>query len=165
MLWEYIPTHVEAFTHFPAIQHDLIESEDQIGPYTIQEDLGQGQYATVFACQYTLDLCLDEIQTTGPQKPTLAVKVIDKTKRHGLEQLERVALELEALADAKLHHPGLLHLHEVFHTNRYIYFVTERGGKDLFDYFEEHASKLISFHLISFLHPVRCLRLLRHFFV
>ncbi len=78
---------------------------------------------------------------------SLAVKAIDKAKLTDLLALRRVHAEIAALQDPALqHHASMLNLKDVVHTPKYIYLVTERGGKDLFDYLGplDRASCIVS---------------------
>ncbi|KAF0710536.1 hypothetical protein AaE_012477 [Aphanomyces astaci] len=69
---------------------------------------------------------------------TLALKAINKSKLNDITALVRVHSEISALSDPALRHPSLLSVKHVIHTSKFIYLVTERGGKDLFDFFGPH---------------------------
>ena len=56
--------------------------------------------------------------------------------------LRRVGNEIDVLR--RLSHPGILRLERVLHTENFLYIVTERGGPDLFDFFEAHPEKFSS---------------------
>jgi hypothetical protein len=127
LLWEYLPATDPTMRALPTLSHTLKESETSIGPYTLSDVLGYGQYATVFASH-----------APGNPQDLLAVKAIDKEKLLDLITLHRVNSEIASLQDPAIHHAGILGLREVFHTPRHIYLVTDRGGKDLFDYFGPH---------------------------
>lgn len=127
LLWEYLPSRHPDMKAIPRVTSSVTESESAIGPYPFSDVLGYGQYATVFASHL-------------PDAPheALAVKAIDKGKLVDLVTLHRVNSEIASLRDPAIHHPGILGLRDVIHTNRHIYLVTERGGKDLFDFFGPH---------------------------
>lgn len=127
LLWEYLPSRDADMKAIPRVAVSIPESETSIGPYQLTETLGYGQYATVFSAH-----CPD-----APHE-SLAVKAIDKEKLQDLVTLHRVNSEIASLRDPLIHHPGILSLRDVIHTRRHIYLVTERGGKDLFDFFGPH---------------------------
>lgn len=106
----------------PLLAKQIQESATCVGKYPLQHVLGYGQYATVYA-------------SSIPEAPHLAIKAIDKDKLVDLVALVRINSEILSLSDPSLQHPGILAMKDVIHTSRYIYLVTERGGKDLFDHF------------------------------
>ncbi|RHY26832.1 hypothetical protein DYB32_007247 [Aphanomyces invadans] len=85
------------------------------------------------------------VDNVCPSPPNLALKAINKSKLTDITGLVRVHSEIAALSDPALRHPSLLCVHEVIHTSKFIYLVTERGGKDLFDFFGPHDSKAAAF--------------------
>ncbi|OQR82461.1 protein kinase [Achlya hypogyna] len=137
LLWEYIPAHDPTMASFPSVAHDVEENVHIIGKYMIQATIGEGQYASVFACCARVDPSL--IADRQPSPP-LAVKVIDKSKLTDATALQRVQMELTALTDPVLRHPSVLFLRDVIHTPKYLYLITDRGGKDLFEYIGPHEN-------------------------
>lgn len=124
-MWEYLPARDASMQAIPAISKDIPESETAIGDYDLQDVLGYGQYAAVYA-------------SLAPDSTPVAVKAIDKSKLIDLVALQRVNSEIASLSDTALHHPGILRLKNVIHTREHLYLVTERGGKDLFDFFSNN---------------------------
>ncbi|RLO12128.1 hypothetical protein DYB28_011663, partial [Aphanomyces astaci] len=111
ILWEYLPQHDSSLSLIPPLAHDVMESVTIVGDYTIHGTLGEGQYAAVYACSR------------------------NASKLNDITALVRVHSEISALSDPALRHPSLLSVKHVIHTSKFIYLVTERGGKDLFDFF------------------------------
>jgi serine/threonine protein kinase len=111
-----IPT--EENSNFP-------ESDTQVGRYVIGDPLGDGQFATVFNC------------TTKLSSEEYALKVILKNKVTTFAALRRVANEIKILK--KLKNRYVIHLIDVIHTKTKLYLITEKGGRDLFDFFENHS--------------------------
>ncbi|RHY26247.1 hypothetical protein DYB25_003858 [Aphanomyces astaci] len=116
ILWEYLPQHDSSLSLIPPLAHDVMESVTIVGDYTIHGTLGEGQYAAVYACSR------------------------NASKLNDITALVRVHSEISALSDPALRHPSLLSVKHVIHTSKFIYLVTERGGKDLFDFFGPHDS-------------------------
>ncbi|TYZ62173.1 hypothetical protein PybrP1_009644 [[Pythium] brassicae (nom. inval.)] len=123
IMWEYLPAKDADMAAIPRLDKHIAESAANIGQYPLQDVLGYGQYATVYA-------------SSAPEAPALAVKVIDKDKLTDLVALLRVNAEIASLRDPGIAgHPGVLAVRDVIHTPRFIYLVTERGGRDLFEHF------------------------------
>lgn len=123
ILWEYLPSRDADLAAIPLLSKQIHESPTCIGKYPLQDVLGYGQYATVYA-------------SSLPEEPEpLAVKVIDKDKLIDLVALLRINSEISSLRDPNIAHSGILAVKDVIHTSKFIYLVTERGGKDLFDHF------------------------------
>ncbi|KDO28898.1 CAMK/CAMKL protein kinase [Saprolegnia parasitica CBS 223.65] len=138
VLWEYLPAHDPSMASIPSISYNVEESVRAIGKYTIQATIGEGQYASVFACCLRPDDAHAEPSFTP--SPPLAVKVIEKAKLLDVLALQRIQMEIAALSDPLLRHPSVLFLRDVIHTPKYMYLVTDRGGKDLFEYFGAHEN-------------------------
>ncbi|ETV70398.1 CAMK/CAMKL protein kinase, variant [Aphanomyces astaci] len=157
ILWEYLPQHDSSLSLIPPLAHDVMESVTIVGDYTIHGTLGEGQYAAVYACSRNAvasSASTTSTTSTGLQLPhatpssssptvdnvvvTLALKAINKSKLNDITALVRVHSEISALSDPALRHPSLLSVKHVIHTSKFIYLVTERGGKDLFDFFGPH---------------------------
>lgn len=124
LMWEYLPTKDASLAAIPLLDKHITESATCIGQYPLQDVLGYGQYATVYA------------SSAPAAAVTLAIKVIDKDKLTDLVALVRVNAEIASLRDPSIAgHPGVLAVTDVIHTSRFIYLVTERGGRDLFEHF------------------------------
>ena len=57
-----------------------------------------------------------------------------------LMALRRVGNEIDVLR--RLSHPGILKLEKVLHSSEHLYLITERGGHDLFDFFEANPDRV-----------------------
>ncbi|DAZ98529.1 TPA: LOW QUALITY PROTEIN: hypothetical protein N0F65_007028 [Lagenidium giganteum] len=125
LMWEYLPERDPDMSAIPVLAKHLHENARSVGRYEFQSVLGYGQYAVVYA-------------TSTPDDGRLAIKAIDKEKLVDLVALHRINSEIATLQDRALHHPNILALREVIHTRKHIYLVTERGGKDMFEYFGAH---------------------------
>ncbi|KAJ0396612.1 hypothetical protein P43SY_008906 [Pythium insidiosum] len=152
LLWEYLPGRDADLAAIPKLcTSSIVETEHAIGPYTLQDVLGYGQYAVVYAA------------TTGhseeqPQQEALAnrlaVKSIDKEKLVDLVALCRVSSEIAVLRDPAVQHAGIVALRDVIHTQRHIYLVTERGGRDLFECFGPREDGLNESTMRTVMHRV-----------
>jgi len=108
-----------------------------VGKYGIGALLGEGQFATVRSCW----LADEDVDTTGSSQQKRsqhqwAMKIIKKERITTFASLKRVSNEIEILRT--LHSPFVVGLHDVIQTNAMLYIVTEKGGADLFEFFDEH---------------------------
>jgi hypothetical protein len=112
--------------------HDegFIEHDARLGDYCLGDFLGEGQFATVRTCWKTLQ---EGEKKTGP---VYALKTIRKEKITSLQSLKRVANEIEILRSLKS--PYVIAIHDVIHTSEILYLITEKGGGDMFEFFDEH---------------------------
>lgn len=125
ILWEYLPAKDADMGAIPLLSTLLEETPTNVGHYPLEQVLGYGQYAVVYS-------------SSTPSDAQLAVKAIDKHKVIDLVSLQRINSEIASLSDPAIHHPCILALKDVIHTRKHIYLVTERGGKDLFEFFGPH---------------------------
>ncbi|KAG7399395.1 hypothetical protein PHYBOEH_009060 [Phytophthora boehmeriae] len=121
LMWEYLPARDPSLRAIPRMSTQT-ETPTAIGKYPLEQVMGYGQYAVVYS-------------SSTPEHPRLAIKAIDKLKLVDLVSLHRISSEISSLSDPAIKHPGILDLLEVIHTNKHIYLITERGGKDLFEFF------------------------------
>ncbi|KAG3185352.1 hypothetical protein PC128_g13338 [Phytophthora cactorum] len=129
LMWEYLPARDPSLRAIPCLTAQLLETPTTVGKYPLEQVLGYGQYAVVYT-------------SSTPEYPELAVKAIDKQKLMDLVSLHRISSEITSLSDAAIRHPGILELVDVIHTHKHVYLVTERGGKDLFEFFGAHVDGL-----------------------
>jgi Protein kinase domain len=122
-LWIHCGAYHPELSEIPKIENMAIftESEDRVGEYTVGETLGQGQFATVRSC------CKDGTSYE------LAVKIIKKDRFTTFTALKRISNEIEILR--KLKSEFIVSVNDVVQTMDNLYIVTEKGGRDLFEYF------------------------------
>jgi serine/threonine protein kinase len=126
-LWTHCVAHHPDVSAIPSEETSaFVESETQVGRYTVGDALGDGQFATVFNC------------STKLSEEEYALKVILKNKVTTFAALRRVSNEIKILKKLKNRH--VIHLIDVIHTKTKLYLVTEKGGRDLFDFFENHSN-------------------------
>lgn len=126
VLWTHCAIHHPDLRQIPDMEsEDFIESEDRIGKYEILDLLGEGQFATVKSCTMS-----------GFNDYEFALKIICKDQISTFVSIRRVSNEIGALK--KLQSPYIVRITDVFHTNQFLYIVTEKGGSDLFAFFDEH---------------------------
>ncbi|KAG6592414.1 CAMK/CAMKL/SNRK protein kinase [Phytophthora cinnamomi] len=125
LMWEYLPARDPSLRSIPRLTTQLPETPTAVGKYALEQVLGYGQYAVVYT-------------SSTPERPQLAIKAIDKQKLIDLVSLHRISSEIASLSDSAIRHAGILELVDVIHTRKHIYLVTERGGKDLFEFFGAH---------------------------
>lgn len=125
LMWEYLPARDPSLRAIPRLTTQLPETPTAVGKYPLEQVLGYGQYAVVYT-------------SSTLERPQLAIKAIDKQKLIDLVSLHRISSEIASLSDPAIRHVGVLELVDVIHTRKHIYLVTERGGKDLFEFFGAH---------------------------
>lgn len=103
----------------------FVETEKKIGSYYVGDMLGEGQYATVKSCHHE-------------SRPDMmyALKMIKKDRIATFTSLRRVSNEIDILR--KCSSPYVVAVLDVMHTEEMLYIVTEKGGADLFEFFDEH---------------------------
>ena len=102
----------------------VFETKDRIGAYRIGDILGEGQFADVKDC-------------THPDSPkTFAVKIMHKDKIHNVNALLRINNEISVLK--KVRHVNIIKFHDVIISSRLVYLIVDKGGTDLFEFFDSH---------------------------
>lgn len=120
----------------PALDPSLLEVVDleretgQVGPYTIQRILGEGEFATVYEC------------ASPSHVGTFALKAINKSKvqRHNnLHKSKRniKRVNTEVMAMKRFTHAGICQLYDVMHSQTVVYLVMEIGERDLFSFLDD----------------------------
>lgn len=126
-LWTHCSPHHPELRFIPTEESDtFIENSNQVGNYEVGEPLGEGQFATVFSC------------ADMRSKKELALKVINKDRVTFFSALKRVSNEIEILK--KLSSQYVVQIKDVIHSKTKLYIVTEKGGSDLFNFFDEHPN-------------------------
>uniref|UniRef100_S4RS00 Protein kinase domain-containing protein n=1 Tax=Petromyzon marinus TaxID=7757 RepID=S4RS00_PETMA len=123
----------------------VIESRYEIG-----RTIGDGNFAVVKECRRRVGVGVGvEGRSTPPGEWDLAMKIVDKSKLAGREEM----LENEVTLTARLgHHPNVVRLLESLETPSHAYLVLERvSGGDLFDaitesvrFTERHAAAMVA---------------------
>ncbi|CAM9360171.1 unnamed protein product, partial [Discosporangium mesarthrocarpum] len=163
VLWEVIPSgHIPGVERqgpdwleaIPPLDNGVTESLTQIGDYEIGEVLGEGQFAAVRSIKPLKDTKNDGVHqpientSYGP----LAVKMIHKAGVVSLTTLRRVDNEIAVLRS--LSHDGIMKLHKVIHAPTSLYMVTDRAGRDLFEFFDEHLDGVSEKVACQLLHKI-----------
>lgn len=104
---------------------NFIDTDTQVGDYSVGEALGEGQFATVYTCK----------SKYAPDKQ-LAIKVLKKERIANFNSLRRVSNEVETLK--KLNSDFMIKIVDCIHTAKHLYIITELGGQDMFEFFDEH---------------------------
>lgn len=124
-LWTHCGAYHPELRMIPSQEgKDFVESTSIIGKYAISDVLGEGQFATVFSC------------TTHGIPGDLAIKVIKKERITSFSSLRRVSNEIGILR--KLDSAHIVKIVDVMQSASKLYIVTEKGGQDLFEFFDEH---------------------------
>lgn len=128
ILWNQCAKFHPELRQIPPMEEpgSFIETEDQVGHYVIGDLLGEGQFATVRSC--SLDGATDDGE--------YAIKMIKKESISSFTSLTRVSNEIDNLRILKS--SFVVSVIQVIHTQSMLYLITEKGGSDLFEFFEEH---------------------------
>jgi serine/threonine protein kinase len=130
-LWQHCARHHPELTDIPSMESDtFIETEKQIGQYGVGGVLGEGQFATVCTCWKGVEKKPDSVE--------YALKIIKKERITTFNSLRRVSTEIKTLRTLK-HSDCVVTVIDVIHTQKHLYIVTEKGGIDLFEFFDEHS--------------------------
>ena len=149
VLWEHTSKFHPALSYIPRCENmkTFRETDEVVGEYRINEVLGEGQFAIVKSCQKIND------DDTSPLQQR-AIKIIKKEKLLNFMGLTRMNTEIEILRKLQ-GSKSSVQLYDVFQTPTNLYLVTEKGGVDLFEFFDEypngvqeHWTKTIIYHLL-----------------
>jgi hypothetical protein len=134
-LWTKCGTYHPELKHIPALDEDMVanESDELIGKYSIGQHLGEGQFATVKLCWLT-DTENGDNGSSGDKE--WALKIIKKERLTSFSSLRRVSNEIDILQT--LQSKFVVKLEGAIQSNTKLYIVTEKGGSDLFEFFDEH---------------------------
>jgi serine/threonine protein kinase len=126
VLWVHCSMHHPDLRQIPDLEDSstFVINEDKVGRYDVGEVLGEGQFATVKSCYMEFD------------DAELALKIINKDQIASFVALRRVSNEIGTLK--KLQSSHIVRVTDVFQTKQHLYIVTEKGGLDLFAFFDEH---------------------------
>lgn len=124
-LWTQTSPYHPELGSIPKIEGpDFIETEKMVGQYIVEEPLGEGQFATVCRCRLL--------------QQELAIKIIKKERITSFMSLRRVSNEIKTLRTLS-ESPRIISINDVIQTETKLYIITEKGGTDLFEFFDEHA--------------------------
>ena len=129
-LWKDCAMHHPELTNIPE-QKDpetYTENDERLGDYVIDDLLGEGQFATVRGCW--------RADSSDEDHDKLALKIIKKERITTFSSLRRLSNEVFHLHT--LCSPYVVKISDCIHTTSKLYIVTERGGADLFDFFDNH---------------------------
>jgi hypothetical protein len=126
ILWNQCAKYHPDLRQIPNIEdsNNFIEEEFQVGELTVGDMLGEGQFATVRNC------------LKKGSDVEYALKIIKKERITSFTSLMRVSNEIDNLKQLKS--PYIVSVTQVIHTQNILYIITEKGGKDLFEFFDEH---------------------------
>ena len=128
ILWKHCARfHPDLKAIPPMESDDFPETETEVGNFTIGGVLGEGQFATVMNCVR---------KGSSADGGELALKVINKEKIMSFNSLRHVSNEIEILKSFKCNH--IIRIEDILQTTNRLYIVTEKGGLDMFEFFDEH---------------------------
>jgi len=127
ILWQHCGQHHPDLRHIPVAEDEntFTETDVRVGSFAIGDMLGEGQFATVKTCV-----------RDGTDSREFALKMIKKERITTFQSLKRVSNEIDILR--KLKSPFIVSIADVMQTKSKLYIVTEKGGADLFEFFDEH---------------------------
>jgi serine/threonine protein kinase len=149
-LWTYCASYHPELNALPTEEtKEFIENETQVGNYSVTEMLGEGQFAIVYSChkkllssslggQSSVDHHGNGYSNGNGQSDEYAIKVINKDRITSFSSLRRVSNEISILR--ALNCPYIIKIVDVIHTKTKLYLITEKGGQDLFEFFDEHPN-------------------------
>ena len=105
---------------------NFIETDYQVGDYIIGETLGEGQFALVKSCV-----------KEGGDGREYALKIIQKERITSFTSLARVSTEIDNLKHL-IQSKHIIKITDIMQTQTRLYIVTEKGGFDLFEFFDCH---------------------------
>lgn len=127
ILWVDCAKHDPTLKFIPVLQSmaSFVETEDSVGVYNMGEELGSGQFAAVRTCW----------KGNNP-KLEYAIKIIKKDRMTTHLSVSRLSDEVGLLL--KLQNQYVISIKETFQTQKHMYIITEKGGADMFEFFDEH---------------------------
>jgi serine/threonine protein kinase len=136
-LWTYCASFHPDLSSLPMEESkEFPENETQVGKYSVTDMLGEGQFAIVYSCHATAGPIPSSSSLSPSVGNDLAIKVINKERITSFSSLRRVSNEISILKS--LNCPFVIKILDVIHTKTKLYIITEKGGQDLFEFFDEH---------------------------
>ncbi|MDA7675242.1 protein kinase, partial [Akkermansiaceae bacterium] len=139
-LWDKCSVSHPELSEIPKCENELLflEDEDRVGIYDLGEVLGEGQFALVRSCNISHSRGIEyaAIHETHDLTREYAMKILSKERLLTFHSLKRVSNEIKILRalDSKY----IVKTMDVIQTKKKLYIVTEKGGEDLFKFFDEH---------------------------
>ena len=127
ILWVNCAKHDPTLQFIPVLQNmnSFVETENSVGIYNMGEELGSGQFAAVRTCWVGKN-----------QSEEYAIKIIKKDRMTTHLSVSRLSDEVGLLL--KLQNQYVISIKETFQTQKHMYIITEKGGADMFEFFDEH---------------------------
>lgn len=127
ILWVDCAKHDPTLKFIPVLQNtaSFNETDDSVGIYNMGEELGSGQFAAVRTCWVGKN-----------QAEEYAIKIIKKDRMTTHLSVSRLSDEVGLLL--KLQNQYVISIKETFQTQKHMYIITEKGGADMFEFFDEH---------------------------
>ena len=134
-LWDKCTANSPELSEIPKVEdaETFIENEDHVGIYNLGEVLGEGQFALVRSC--TVSHSRGD-RTKQDFHAEYAMKILTKEKLLSFHSLKRVSNEVKILRT--LVNDYIVKIRDVIQTKKKLYIITEKGGCDLFEFFDEH---------------------------
>eukprot|EP00605_Chrysophyceae_sp_TOSAG23-4_P000586 GSChrysophyteH1.ASY1.ANO1.663.1 assembled CDS len=133
-LWDKCVQSHEDLSEIPNLEDEnYLEDENTVGIYNLSEVLGEGQFALVRSCTISHsrgDPAKHDLQSE------FAMKTLTKDRLLSFHSLKRVSNEIKILRS--MDNPYIVKTYDVIQTKKKLYIVTEKGGLDLFEFFDEH---------------------------
>jgi len=137
VLWAHCGRHHPELKAIPAAKPpEFAESDVRIGDFAIGDVLGEGQFATVFNCHRLPGASSPSPSSPSSSSKEFALKIIRKEKITTFGSLKHVSNEIEILSS--LNCDQIVRIEEILQTKSKLYIITEKGGLDLFEFFDEH---------------------------
>jgi len=111
----------------------FIEDDDHVGVYNLGEVLGEGQFALVRSCTVSHSRGNKDKHDFDAE---YAIKLLNKERLLSFHSLKRVSNEVKILQ--AMNCPHIVAIKDVIQTKKKLYIITEKGGLDLFEFFDEH---------------------------
>lgn len=117
LMFGHLPTYSPKFKEIGPVDSSVKEDFDQVGPYFIGPEIGEGHFGSVLrACH-------------RKSRNEFAMKVLQKDRLERYKDVQQVASEVHVLKNYS--HPNIIKLEEVIHAPHNIYLVMELMGMDL----------------------------------
>jgi Protein kinase domain len=127
ILWVDCAKHDPTLKFIPLLENmnNFVETENSVGIYNMGDELGSGQFAAVRTCWKGKETDVE-----------YAIKIIKKDRMTTYLSVSRLSDEVGLLQ--KLQNQYVISIKETFQTQKHMYIITEKGGADMFEFFDEH---------------------------